>query len=463
MSAAAVSPADASGVPQGIEALILDMDGVLAHVSASFRAAIVRTAAHFEAAVTEEDINAAKAAGGANNDWVLTQRLCERKGVSVTLEEVTAKFEQLYQGEGDVQGLCELETLIPSKGLLEELHRRCPKGMAIVTGRPRKDCDYFLRRFELSHLFRVCVCMEDGPPKPDPYPCQLAAEQLGVANSATIMVGDTPDDINSAVAAGGYGLGVLTPEGQAKVVMNPSAPPSALVQAMLAAGSLKIMAPGLGELLDFVPPRPVPAPAPALAAGTGRREATVARATKETSIEATINLDGTGKTNVSTGIGFLDHMFEQLAKHGRFDITVQCTGDLHIDDHHTAEDCALALGEAFDKALGTRKGIARFGVAMAPLDEALSRVVVDISSRPHAEVFLHLQREKVGDLSCEMVTHVLKSFAQMARITLHMDVLRGENDHHRVECSFKALAVALRYAVAHDAGAGVPSTKGVLA
>jgi len=247
--------------------------------------------------------------------------------------------------------------------------------------------------------------------------------------------------------------------------------------ALTACGAAVVLPPGLAGLLDWLPPvsstvgehgSDVPSSKRAKLVGSaGNKPSRVgkcSRATKETSISCEINLDGTGSScSVSTGIGFLDHMLEQLAKHGRFDLQLQCKGDLHIDDHHTAEDCALALGEAFDKALGERKGIARFGTAVCPLDGALSRAVVDISSRPHAEIHLHMVREHVGTLSTEMLTHVLQSFAQTARITLHIDVLRGDNDHHRAESSFKALAVALRTAVAFDAGAGVPSTKGVLA
>ena len=156
-------------------------------------------------------------------------------------------------------------------------------------------------------------------------------------------------------------------------------------------------------------------------------------------------------------------MFAQLAKHGRFDITLKCKGDLHIDDHHTAEDSALALGEAFDKACGARAGIRRFGNAYCPLDEALSRVVVDISSRPHAVVDLQFTREKIGDISCEMIKHALESFATTARLTLHVHNIHGENNHHKAESAFKALGVALRQAVARDETAGVPSTKGLLA
>ena len=155
-------------------------------------------------------------------------------------------------------------------------------------------------------------------------------------------------------------------------------------------------------------------------------------------------------------------MISAFAKHGHFDVVLRCTGDLHIDDHHTAEDSALALGEAIDTALGSRRSIRRWGLACCPLDEALARAVIDISSRPFAAVTLGLVRDAIGGLSAEMATHVLISLAQTARITLHVDVLKGANDHHRVEAAFKATGVALREAVSHDSGGGVPSTKGVL-
>ncbi|CAI4779687.1 ADQ_G0050690.mRNA.1.CDS.1 [Saccharomyces cerevisiae] len=150
--------------------------------------------------------------------------------------------------------------------------------------------------------------------------------------------------------------------------------------------------------------------------------------------------------NVHTGIGFLDHMIHALAKHSGWSLIVECIGDLHIDDHHTTEDCGIALGQAFKEALGAVRGVKRFGSGFAPLDEALSRAVVDLSNRPYAVVELGLQREKVGDLSCEMIPHFLESFAEASRITLHVDCLRGKNDHHRSESAFKALAVAIREA-----------------
>ena len=193
-----------------------------------------------------------------------------------------------------------------------------------------------------------------------------------------------------------------------------------------------------------------------------KRTATVARDTNETRVEATINLDGDGSATISTGVGFLDHMLQALAKHGRLDLSLSCDGDLHIDDHHTAEDCALTLGQALDEALGDKRGISRFGHAYAPLDEALARAVVDFSGRPFAKIDLGLRREALGGLACENVTHFISSLAVAAKATFHVDVLRGENDHHRSEAAFKALALALRQAVALDGSAEIPSTKGVL-
>jgi imidazoleglycerol phosphate dehydratase HisB len=192
------------------------------------------------------------------------------------------------------------------------------------------------------------------------------------------------------------------------------------------------------------------------------RSATVTRATRETSIRLSLDLDGSGSTTIKTGIGFLDHLVDSLGRHARFDLKLTCDGDLQVDDHHTAEDCALALGEALDRALGERRGVNRFGWAFAPLDEALARAVVDLSGRPFADVALGLQRVAIGGLACENVGHFLRSLATAARITLHVDVLKGENDHHRAEAAFKATALALRQAIAQSGFDDVPSTKGTL-
>ncbi|KAJ2238446.1 imidazoleglycerol-phosphate dehydratase [Coemansia sp. RSA 1722] len=197
------------------------------------------------------------------------------------------------------------------------------------------------------------------------------------------------------------------------------------------------------------------------------RSAVVTRKTNETDIKISLQIGSLESASeqaidINTGIGFLDHMYHALAKHAKWSLTLTCKGDLHIDDHHTAEDTAIALGMAFKQALGEPRGIRRFGHAYCPLDEALSRAVVDISGRPHAVVDLGLKREMIGTLSCEMIPHVLMSFATAAGITLHVDVLKGDNDHHRAESAFKALAVAIREAVSRTGSNDVPSTKGVL-
>jgi imidazoleglycerol-phosphate dehydratase len=193
-----------------------------------------------------------------------------------------------------------------------------------------------------------------------------------------------------------------------------------------------------------------------------QRKAEIERTTSETKISLRLDLDGTGEARIASGIGFLDHMLAALAKHARFDLLLTCAGDLEIDDHHSAEDCGIALGQALNRALGDRSGIKRFGSAYAPLDEALARAVVDISGRPFADVDLGLTREKLGELSCENVAHVLTSFAFAGGVTLHVDVLKGINDHHRAESAFKAVALALKDAVAASGHDDVPSTKGTI-
>jgi imidazoleglycerol-phosphate dehydratase len=192
------------------------------------------------------------------------------------------------------------------------------------------------------------------------------------------------------------------------------------------------------------------------------RRASLRRTTGETDVSVSLFLDGSGRSSISTGLGFYDHMLTALSRHSRFDLELRCTGDLQVDDHHTVEDCALALGEAFWQAVGDRRGVCRFGSAYAPLDEALARAVVDLSGRPHPAIDLGLRREKIGDVACENLGHALRSFATAARMTLHVDVLKGENDHHRAEAAFKALALALRQAVRRDDHSEIPSTKGVL-
>ena len=194
------------------------------------------------------------------------------------------------------------------------------------------------------------------------------------------------------------------------------------------------------------------------------RTATVARRTKETRIDVSLNLDGTGEYRVDTGIGFLDHMMEQLSRHSLIDLELKAVGDLHIDYHHTTEDTGIAIGEAVDRALGDRKGICRYGDALIPMDETLTRVALDCSNRPYLIWKVGFSKPKLGEMDTELFKEWFQAFAQAAGVTLHIENLYGENNHHIVESCFKGLARALRAAIAPDPRKrdAVPSTKGVL-
>ena len=194
------------------------------------------------------------------------------------------------------------------------------------------------------------------------------------------------------------------------------------------------------------------------------RKHSFTRKTKETEIKVKISLDGKGENNINTGIGFLDHMLEQLSKHSMIDIDLSASGDLHIDYHHTTEDSALALGEAFSKSLGDRKGIYRFGQALSAMDETLSRIVVDCSNRPYLVWKVDLSKPKLGEMDTELFKEWFQAFAQTAGITLHIENLYGENNHHIVESCFKGLARALKEAITIDQKRKneIPSTKGTL-
>lgn len=194
------------------------------------------------------------------------------------------------------------------------------------------------------------------------------------------------------------------------------------------------------------------------------RIASLTRSTAETSIEVTINLDGSGRAEVSTGIGFFDHMLAHLAKHGVFDLVLRAQGDLHVDAHHTVEDCGIVLGQAFAQALGDKAGIVRAGSAAMPLDEALAFAAVDLSGRPYAVLDLRLYGAEVGGLPPDLFAHFFESFAAAARANVHIRTLAGVNDHHKIEACFKAFARALDQAVRIDPRrkGDIPSTKGIL-
>lgn len=193
------------------------------------------------------------------------------------------------------------------------------------------------------------------------------------------------------------------------------------------------------------------------------RKAKLKRKTRETDIIVSVVLDGTGRSDISTGIGFLDHMLDLFAKHGLFDLRVNCKGDLHVDDHHTTEDVGIAMAKAFTEALGDKKGIARYGTAYVPMDEALARCVVDLSGRSALVFKADFNRKKVGDLSTEMIEHFFLSFAENLKANIHIEVLYGKNTHHKIEAVFKAFARAMRQACERDPRVkGVLSTKGKL-
>jgi imidazoleglycerol-phosphate dehydratase len=194
------------------------------------------------------------------------------------------------------------------------------------------------------------------------------------------------------------------------------------------------------------------------------RTATISRKTSETSIDVTVNLDGTGVYTISTGIGFFDHMLEQLSRHGLIDMDVKTVGDLHIDQHHTVEDTGIAIGEAVKQALGEKRGIRRYAEALSPMDETLTRVALDISGRPFLVWKTEFSQKRLGEMDTEMFEHFFHSFAQAAGITLHVETLYGQNNHHIAESAFKGLARALRTAVEIDPrkADAIPSTKGTL-
>ena len=196
----------------------------------------------------------------------------------------------------------------------------------------------------------------------------------------------------------------------------------------------------------------------------GNRTGTVDRKTKETSISVAVDLDGSGRSQIATGIGFLDHMLDQLSRHSLIDLKVEAKGDLHIDFHHTTEDSGIVLGQAVAKALGDKQGITRYASAYLPMDETLTRVAVDVSGRPHLVWKVEFSRPKLGDMDTELFREWFQAFAQNAGITLHVENLYGQNNHHIAETCFKGLARALRQAVAIDPrqGGRIPSTKGAL-
>jgi HAD superfamily hydrolase (TIGR01548 family) len=250
-----------------IKTILFDMDGVLADVSMSYRVAVVETAKQYGIEVTQDDIVAAKSTGEMNNDWVLTHYLVtnglsKQKSLadSVTLDEIIRKFQAIYQGTNTTPGLRDKESLLVSIGLMEELKRRCSKGLAVVTGRPRDEAMYFLKLHNITHLFDCVVTMDDAPDKPDPAPVLLALKQLKAIPEEAMMIGDTPSDVIAATRAGVQGFGVLTPSATAVMMSEVYSSFGAtnhvpkMVEPLMSKGATAVLLPGLSELLDLVPP-----------------------------------------------------------------------------------------------------------------------------------------------------------------------------------------------------------------
>jgi len=425
--------------------VLWDVDGVIVDVGKSYRQTILDTCASFGAEVTGQEVEAVKRRGNANNDWIVTRTLvAEKNGSAPSLEEVTSKFEQIYKTLRDT------EELVPAQSLLSHLSQQVPQG--IITGRPRSDADYVLSKMEIASYFPVVKCMEDGPAKPSPKLLLDALDELKVPHSTVaVFLGDTVDDIKAALACKPrpvIPVGVVPPGKDGAAAADHEAH-------LYEAGAWRVVR-NAQEMQDLLAPKLQAAP-------PGQRLGSCARETKETKIKCDVVVEGSGVAKVSTKIGFLDHMLETLTKHSRTDLNLIVDGDIHVDDHHTTEDAALALGTALDQALGNRAGVTRFGSAFAPLDEALACAVVDLSGRPSASVSFHQPlREQIGGLSGEMVSHFFVSIATTLRATVHVDVTKGVNSHHMVEAAFKAFAMALRAAMAKSQFTDIPSAKGVL-
>lgn len=466
--------------------ILFDMDGVLADVSQSYRQAIIQTCAHYNIHINDNDITSIKNKGDANNDWLVTYNILQHNNVNVTYEQVKSTFQDLYLGSINKPGLRDTESLLIDIELIQLLSSKCKLG--IVTGRPKQECLWFLTKYNIKQYFSAITCMEDGPAKPNSFSVVNTLKLLNINSNTTgtvYMIGDTIDDINavnntnnefSSNTLNMIPLGICPPTNNNKTMYN-------TVSILYQAGASRVLN-NLNELYDIVLNKPYNiynsnvidsnnTTATTSATTTTQQQlqqqlqqriGRCERVTNETQCVAEVNLDGTGKSNIHTGIGFLDHMLTALSKHSRIDMNISCIGDLHIDDHHTTEDTGITIGQAILHALGNKQGIIRYGYSYAPLDESLSRAIVDISGRSSQHINLLLKRDNISDISTEMLVHFIKSLGDAAKLTLHIDVLRGDNDHHKAESAFKALALALKQAVSIDLKNrnDMPSTKGAL-
>lgn len=395
-------------------AIIFDMDGVLIDESMSYRQCIKKTVEDFlDRKIDLKVIDEAKKAGGCNDDYDCVQRILQNNGFSIPLDEIKPKFDAYY--EIDKAN----ETWLVPDVVLRYLKERFKVG--IFTGRPKKDALDALQRFNRTDFFEIVVTRDDVEKgKPDPEGLLLACEALQVTKA--IYIGDNPDDALAAQSAG--------------CLFIPVSPATKIEWILSEINRLKFQK---------------------------DRQSKVQRQTKETSINLQLNLDGKGKSTISTGIGFFDHMLEAFSKHSCFDIQLECQGDLYVDQHHTVEDVGIVLGEAYGKALN-KMGIARTGFFAFPMDESLAICSVDISNRPSLAYNVDVPSTKIGDFDTVNLPNFFAGFVQGALVNLHMQVPYGKDPHHMVEAIFKAFGKALRMACALDEKrkGEIPSTKGVL-
>ncbi len=396
-------------------ALIFDMDGVLVDDSLSYLECIKKTVEQLLGqSIDNAVVKAAKAGGGCNDDYDCVAKILAENGKVVPPETIAELFDAYYET------FKFQETWLIDEAILANL--RTKYSLGICTGRPKRDAVDALQRFSKTHVFDIVITRDDvDKGKPDPEGLNKIRSTLNATKA--IFIGDNPDDALAAERAG-----------YAFIKATPSTPTAWL----------------LGEINRLMNPT--------------KREAYIERRTKETDIIANLNIDGMGQACIQTGIGFFDHMLDAFTKHGGFDLKITCQGDLHIDQHHTVEDVGIVLGEAFAKALGDKRGIARSGYFVFPMDESLAICALDLSNRPHLTCNIEVGALRIGDFDTLNLSNFFSGFVKGAQVNLHVQVPYGMDPHHKVEALFKAFGKALSMACTLDATRTgvIPSTKGLL-
>lgn len=450
-----------------IEAIIFDIDGVLIDVKQSYRMAIEKTIQYFvkkESSVIQRDIEKLKKTPGFNNDWDVTYTLIKlyksnRKPSPKTLPlniltkssplyiRIKNIFQTYYLGEKlyfkcygkkpliqNVNGLIDNESLLMNPSTMKNLSSRYVIG--VVTSRPRFEALYIFRKFKLLGTFiktKNIIALEDcAKQKPDPTPIELCKKRL--MTESAIYIGDTINDTIAAEKASIPSINIGINDRSRYSIQNVNELELILSKKLFKSTSVS------------------------------SRISELSRATKETSIEIALDLDNNQNTRIVTPIGFLNHMLELFAFHGRFSLQINAKGDTYVDDHHVVEDIGIVLGQTFLQAIGDKKGINRYGFFMLPMDEVLTTAVFDFAGRYAFQFDVSFKREKVGDLSTELIYDFWDAFAQNVKANLIIKSEYGKNDHHKIEGIFKGVAYAIRMACTIDISTmnQVKSTKGFL-